>query len=138
MSTVRSQHIGFNLTPHETLLEGLERTGHEVEYQCRAGYCGLCRVRLLDGEVSYLEQPLAFVAADEILPCCCVPKSDIRVDCELRPELRDWQGQEDMFPVQQPLFAEELPVPTPAVAMKKARRKKSSKLPKRTYTLSLF
>ncbi|MPS47968.1 class I ribonucleotide reductase maintenance protein YfaE [Methylobacillus sp.] len=107
MSTVRTRHTSFSLIPQETLLEGLERTGHEVEYQCRGGYCGLCRVRLLDGEVQYLEQPLAFIAADEILPCCCVPRSDLRVDCELRPELRDWQEQEDMFPVQASLFADD-------------------------------
>lgn len=137
MSKVRSQHISFNLTPHETLLEGLERTGHEIEYQCRNGYCGMCRVRLLDGEVQYLEQPLAFVAADEILPCCCVPVSDIRVDCELRPELRDWQEQEDMFPLQQSLFSEELPSPE-TFPIQKKRRQRAIPQYSRNDTLSLF
>lgn len=137
MSTVRTRHTSFSLIPQETLLEGLERTGHEVEYQCRGGYCGLCRVRLLDGEVQYLEQPLAFIAADEILPCCCVPRSDLRVDCELRPEFRDWQEQEDMFPVQQPLFADALPLPEQPSA-KKTRRKRNSKSAAATSNLSLF
>lgn len=137
MSTIRTQHTSFSLIPQETLLDGLERTGHEVEYQCRGGYCGMCRVRLLDGEVQYLEQPLAFVAADEILPCCCVPKSDVRVDCELRPELRGWQGQEDMFPVQQSLFADELPMPEQPAA-KKTRRKKTNKSAAAASNLSLF
>lgn len=41
----------------ETLLDGLERTGHEVEYQCRSGYCGMCRLTLLDGSVTYAEPP---------------------------------------------------------------------------------
>ncbi|MCB5184061.1 2Fe-2S ferredoxin-like protein [Methylobacillus gramineus] len=138
MSVVRSQHISFSLTPHETLLDGLERTGHEVEYQCRGGYCGICRVRLLDGEIRYLEQPLAFIASDEILPCCCVPKADIRVDCELRPELRDWHQQEDMFPVQQSLFAEELLHPDQLIPAKKMRRRKSSKPKVQANNLSLF
>ncbi|MGY1488151.1 class I ribonucleotide reductase maintenance protein YfaE [Methylobacillus pratensis] len=137
MSTVRTQHTSFSLIPQETLLDGLERTGHEVEYQCRGGYCGMCRVRLLDGEVQYLEQPLAFVAADEILPCCCVPRSDVRVDCELRPELRGWQGQEDMFPVQQPLFADTLPLPEQP-STKKTRRKRTSKSAASASNLSLF
>ncbi|MDR5171163.1 class I ribonucleotide reductase maintenance protein YfaE [Methylobacillus sp. Pita2] len=137
MSTVRTQHTSFSLIPQETLLDGLERTGHEVEYQCRGGYCGMCRVRLLDGEVQYLEQPLAFVAADEILPCCCVPRSDVRVDCELRPELRGWQGQEDMFPVQQPLFADALPLPEQPPA-KKTRRKRTTKSAASASNLSLF
>ncbi len=125
MSTVRTQHTSFNLIPHETLLDGLERTGHEVEYQCRGGYCGICRVRLLDGEVQYLEQPLAFIAADEILPCCCVPRSDIRIDSMLRPEFQNWQEQADMFPVQVSLFADiELPQATQSKANRLPRKKR--------------
>lgn len=136
MSTVQSQHIRFNLIPQETLLEGLERTGHEIEYQCRSGYCGGCRVRLLAGEVEYLEQPLAFIGADEILPCCCVPKSDIRIDCELRPELLVPQ-MDDMFPAQPSLF--DLPdPPTKPAAKKKAARRKSNKSAHLAKNLSLF
>jgi ferredoxin len=136
VSTVQSQHIRFNLIPQETLLEGLERTGHEIEYQCRSGYCGGCRVRLLAGEVEYLEQPLAFIGADEILPCCCVPKSDIRIDCELRPELLVPQ-MDDMFPAQQSLF--DLPdPPTKPVAKKKAPRRKSNKSAHLAKNLSLI
>ncbi|MFJ5444985.1 class I ribonucleotide reductase maintenance protein YfaE [Methylobacillus methanolivorans] len=138
MSTVRTQHTSFNLISHETLLDGLERTGHEVEYQCRGGYCGICRVRLLDGEVQYLEQPLAFIAADEILPCCCVPKSDVRVECELRPEMRGWQGQEDMFPVQQSLFADALPHEEQFPPVKKWRRRRAAKSATSANNLSLF
>ncbi|ABE49493.1 class I ribonucleotide reductase maintenance protein YfaE [Methylobacillus flagellatus] len=132
MSTVRTRHTSFSLIPQETLLEGLERTGHEVEYQCRGGYCGLCRVRLLDGEVQYLEQPLAFIASDEILPCCCVPRSDLRVDCELRPEFRGWQEQEDMFPVQASLFADDasLQMSQPRQPSKRPRKRRPpSRLP---------
>jgi len=106
--SIRSQHSRFSLLPQETLLEGLERTGHEVEYQCRSGYCGACRVRMLDGQVDYVELPLAFIAADEILPCCCVPKSDLWLECELRFDLQSAQMQDDMFPAQQSLFDEDL------------------------------
>lgn len=61
----------FELDPSETLLEGLERTGHQVEYQCRSGYCGSCRVTLRAGSVDYEKPPLAYLRRDEILPCCC-------------------------------------------------------------------
>lgn len=85
----------------------------------------MCRVRLLDGEVQYLEQPLAFIAADEILPCCCIPKSDIRIDAELRPEFQNWQEQEDMFPVQSSLFADDtLPIPDARRQIKRSRKRK--------------
>lgn len=108
MSLITTQDQSFRLVLHETLLDGLERTGHEVEYQCRSGYCGMCRVKILRGEVRYLEQPLAFVATDEILPCCCVPADDLTLDCQLRPEFRLQDVQQDLFPVQQLLFPDEM------------------------------
>jgi len=62
-----------------TLLESLESQDIHVEYQCREGYCGSCRVNLLEGEVHYLEEPMAWIDDDEILPCCCIPKSPLRL-----------------------------------------------------------
>lgn len=85
----------FELLDGETLLDGLERTGHEVEYQCRAGYCGSCRVKLLSGSVTYVELPLAFIGPDEILPCCCKLMSDINLD--VRRSLVIQQEQGDLF-----------------------------------------
>jgi len=62
-----------------TLLDSLEAQNVEVHYQCREGYCGSCRVQLLEGEVHYNEEPMAWVNDDEILPCCCIPKSDLKI-----------------------------------------------------------
>ncbi|ANI31485.1 2Fe-2S ferredoxin [Yersinia entomophaga] len=62
------------------LLEVLEQHQIQVEYQCRSGYCGSCRIRLLKGEVCYAQQPLAFVQDGEILPCCCQPVGDIELE----------------------------------------------------------
>ena len=73
MTTVSTSDATFRLQEGETLLEGLERTGHDVEYQCRGGYCGTCRLKLEAGKVSYTTAPLAFVAPGEVLPCCCRP-----------------------------------------------------------------
>ena len=84
MAFISTHDKTFELQEGETLLEGLERTGHEVEYQCRSGYCGSCRVKILDGRVSYDDFPLAFVAPGEILPCCCRVNEDIKVDCRGR------------------------------------------------------
>ena len=44
MTLITTNDKIFELQAGETLLDGLERTGHEVEYQCRSGYCGACRV----------------------------------------------------------------------------------------------
>ncbi|RRD91747.1 class I ribonucleotide reductase maintenance protein YfaE [Conchiformibius steedae] len=84
MARVRTTDTEFVLREGETLLEGLERTGHAVEYQCRSGYCGSCRLRLVSGEVVYSEMPMAFVAVDEVLPCCChAATSEVEVVCGL-------------------------------------------------------
>ncbi|QEY26434.1 class I ribonucleotide reductase maintenance protein YfaE [Neisseria zalophi] len=92
MPLITTRHKTFELQENETLLEGLERTGHEVEYQCRSGYCGSCRVKLLSGKVSYQEFPLAFIGPNEILPCCCTVTEPIEVDSIVRmaePDLFD-------------------------------------------------
>lgn len=63
----------------QSLLESLEAQGVEAQYQCREGYCGSCRVQLLDGDVYYYEEPMAMVAHNEILTCCCIPKSNLKI-----------------------------------------------------------
>lgn len=65
---------------HPSLLTALEAHNISVEYQCREGYCGSCRVRLVSGEVDWLTQPLAFIQSGEILPCCCRARGDIEID----------------------------------------------------------
>ncbi len=90
MVKVTTLDAEFELLPDESLLAGLERTNHAVEYQCRSGYCGSCRVKLLAGRVSYRELPMAFIAEGEILACCCMLESDVAVGCRLRAD-----GQED-------------------------------------------
>ncbi|HEJ9094503.1 TPA: class I ribonucleotide reductase maintenance protein YfaE [Serratia odorifera] len=62
------------------LLEVLELHDVQVEYQCRSGYCGACRLKLVKGEVAYQQQPLAFINDGEILPCCCMPLADIELE----------------------------------------------------------
>jgi ferredoxin len=65
---------------HPNLLTMLEANNLRVEFQCREGYCGSCRMRLLKGEVKYAQTPLAFVQQGEILPCCCVAQGDIELE----------------------------------------------------------
>lgn len=65
---------------HPSLLAALESHQVAVEYQCRSGYCGACRMRLLAGEVTWLTEPLAFIQPGEILPCCCRARGDIEIE----------------------------------------------------------
>lgn len=62
------------------LLDFLETHSIEVAYQCRIGYCGICRLKLLKGKVTYFQQPLALINNGEILPCCCTPITNIELE----------------------------------------------------------
>lgn len=65
---------------HPSLLAALESHQVDVEYQCREGYCGSCRCRLVAGKVRWLTEPLALVRDGEILPCCCQAQGDIEIE----------------------------------------------------------
>ncbi|MBZ9610977.1 class I ribonucleotide reductase maintenance protein YfaE [Rheinheimera maricola] len=62
------------------ILDTLEQHKLQVNYHCREGYCGACRCKLLSGNISYTNEPLAFVRAGEFLPCCSVSLSDIIIE----------------------------------------------------------
>ncbi len=66
--------------PRETILETLERNGYAANFECRAGACGTCKLRLLSGEVrngdgSGLTQ--AERAAGYILSCGAEPVGNV-------------------------------------------------------------
>ncbi|MCA1767348.1 MAG: 2Fe-2S ferredoxin-like protein [Idiomarina sp.] len=63
-----------------TLLEALEKHQLEMNYHCRSGFCGACRSTLKSGQVRYTTEPLAYVRKGDILPCCCVPESDLDIE----------------------------------------------------------
>jgi ferredoxin-NADP reductase/predicted pyridoxine 5'-phosphate oxidase superfamily flavin-nucleotide-binding protein len=58
-----------------SLLELAEGRGLAPEFSCRAGSCGSCKTRLLEGQVAYLKPISAKLAAGEVLLCCAVPSA---------------------------------------------------------------
>ncbi|GLS82653.1 class I ribonucleotide reductase maintenance protein YfaE [Paraferrimonas haliotis] len=72
----------FYVDDSKTLLETLEDNKVDSYSECRNGYCGTCRLKLLNGEVHYPEEPISHVEQDECLPCCCYPKSDIELEID--------------------------------------------------------
>lgn len=67
---------------NDTILSQLEEKGVNINPQCREGYCGSCRCRLLKGKVSYNTEPIAYVSNGDILPCVTVANSDIILDVD--------------------------------------------------------
>jgi len=69
---------------HRSLLQALESKKVKIFSECRSGFCGGCKTRIISGRVTYLTEPLAELNADECLPCCCIPAEDLELD--LSPE----------------------------------------------------
>lgn len=74
------EHKTFPHSSNGTILESIEKQDIEVHAHCREGFCGACRTKIISGDVEYTTDPLAYFDDDEILPCCCVPKTDVKIE----------------------------------------------------------
>ena len=74
------------LGPDETVLSGLYKAGYAYSIGCRRGGCGVCKVDLLRGHVSYNRPIAETVLADDeraggtCLTCRAVPEGDITIE----------------------------------------------------------
>ena len=64
----------------ENLLEFAEEQGIAADFGCRAGSCETCKVSLLAGEVVYVTEPVTHPDKGAVLPCSCVPASDVIIE----------------------------------------------------------
>ena len=72
----------FTGNTKDPLLQQVEAAGLNINYSCRSGLCGACRVTLESGDVDQEESPALnqnLKDAGMILACCSVPKTDIEV-----------------------------------------------------------
>ncbi len=60
-----------------SLLDFAEREGMVLDSGCRAGNCGACVVKLMQGTVAHTKTPGVPLAANECLTCIGVPKGDV-------------------------------------------------------------
>jgi len=71
------------LAAGQTVLEAAEEVGVPIEYACRQGYCGLCKIKLLSGEVTMdVDDSLTPLdrSSGVILACQAKASADISVD----------------------------------------------------------
>ncbi|AUI86362.1 (2Fe-2S)-binding protein [Vibrio azureus] len=80
--------ISIESNPSNTILETMENAGLLPEYNCRDGHCGACRCILEEGDVEYVDFAMAYTAPNEILPCICKAKSDVKLS-HVRYSLKD-------------------------------------------------
>jgi len=82
--TFRRSGRTVRLAPPQTLVDAAEAGGVKLDYSCRSGTCGTCRVRVLKGTVAMARHD-ALLAADEaegtVLACQARPTSpEVLVD----------------------------------------------------------
>ena len=65
---------------HQNLLACAGKNSVSLSSGCRTGACGSCAIKLLRGKVRYTRKPQFDLHSSEILPCVCVPESDLEVD----------------------------------------------------------
>ena len=63
-----------------SLLEFAEDEGLNPPFSCRSGVCSTCSTRLLEGQVTYTEEPLDEPEPGEALICCCKPAGSVVLD----------------------------------------------------------
>lgn len=74
--TIRWEDQTFIGNNQQLIMEQLEQNGIRVPYSCRAGLCGTCAIRLIDGEVKALKD--GAIGSDGTILCCsCIPAGDI-------------------------------------------------------------
>ncbi len=64
----------------ESVLELAEANDVVMDFGCRAGSCGTCAARLVDGTVEYPDGFDADCGSDEFLPCVAKPASNIELE----------------------------------------------------------
>ncbi|PWE30748.1 oxidoreductase [Pararhodobacter marinus] len=60
-----------------TILELAEGAGLEPDFSCRSGICNTCRCTLVEGTVSYVEEPLETPPTGQVLICCARPEGRV-------------------------------------------------------------
>ncbi|MDH5786200.1 MAG: CDP-6-deoxy-delta-3,4-glucoseen reductase [Chromatiales bacterium] len=86
--TVRVMPSGreFTLEAEETILDGALRNGLAFPYGCRGGACGACKAKLLEGSVSYDDDPMALSDEERgnSISLLCVAKATSDIAVEIR------------------------------------------------------
>jgi ferredoxin-NADP reductase len=87
--------------PNETLLAALERQGYRPEFSCRAGACGACKLRVLDGQVAPVGEALSAAErrAGYVLSCIAKPLGDVTLASGGRPPAGGVRGVPDGAPI---------------------------------------
>lgn len=79
--TFSKSDVKANWNPSfESILDFAESLGLTPDFSCRSGICQTCSCKIVDGEVEYVEDPLAEPDEGDALICCSIPKSNVTLE----------------------------------------------------------
>lgn len=69
------------LNNNKTVLANILEQTDRMEYGCKEGYCGLCRLKFKNkNDFSYFEEPLACISDNEFLPCITKANNTFKIN----------------------------------------------------------
>lgn len=92
--TIANQQQSFMAQEKETILEAAIRAGVSLNYGCNSGTCGLCKVKILSGQVTEVK-PYEYVIPEAeklqkyILSCVCAAQYNLVIDAPLAHTAED-------------------------------------------------
>ncbi len=119
MAQINFAAARHELTPDETVLECLERNGHEIPFSCRTGVCLTCMMRLCDGTPPSASQNglrQGQIEQGYFLPCVCRPQetgADLEVEAPTDAELFGRAVVSDVAPLSASVCRLRLRTPVP-------------------------
>ncbi len=92
--SLHSNNQTFMTQGNETILEAAIRAGVSVNYGCSSGTCGLCKSRLIQGDVEEIKSceyviPEAEKLQGHFLTCVCAAKNDVVIDAIVANDVSD-------------------------------------------------
>lgn len=91
---VEGHDVQVETQPGEAILGTLCRTGYTYRFGCRRGGCGVCKVHLVSGQVTYPKTVADAVLSDGerlnglCLSCRAVPVTDVVIRLDAGDQLR--------------------------------------------------
>jgi len=81
----------FRVGSEESVLAAALSANLNLAHDCKSGTCGTCRVKLIEGEITYREEPMGLLPeeaeAGYVLACQARPLRDLVIEAEVQPAL---------------------------------------------------
>jgi len=78
----------FDNDSSKTILTNALNSNIVLNYSCNSGQCGVCKVKLISGNVERIESGIENELTEcDILTCCAIATSDIEIEASFHPEL---------------------------------------------------